>query len=160
VRGEIPIRRLLQGRGRRSLVRGVERVKFREDVAERPARAGVEVPGAPQLHTLESPEKQRNREPEAGQSPRTPAPTDAAACRSGGAVLHWLLVPSQRRPSGELVLPLRRAPETRPFRVGSCVRRTPSPKPRGRGFCVKRTHRRVVSSWLAWHALRKGRRVR
>jgi hypothetical protein len=46
-----------------------------------------------QLHALESPARRRNRGRNRGQSPRTPAPTEAAACGSGGAVFTLAAVP-------------------------------------------------------------------
>lgn len=50
---------------------GVQRVKLGEHIAERPARARVQVPGIPQVHTLEAPAGRQNREGEAGQPRRT-----------------------------------------------------------------------------------------
>ena len=44
---------------------GVQRVKLAKHIAERPARARVQFPGTPQLHTLEAPVRRQNREGEA-----------------------------------------------------------------------------------------------
>lgn len=58
---EIPLRRLLEGRGLRGAASGLERVELGEDVAEGPARAGVEGPRAPQLHAREAPARRRRK---------------------------------------------------------------------------------------------------
>lgn len=54
-RCEIPLRLLLEGRGGRGAAGGFKCVELGEDVAEGPARAGVERPGASQLQARERP---------------------------------------------------------------------------------------------------------
>ena len=83
-RREIPIRRLLQGCGLRSPAGGVQRVELREDVAERPARARVEGPGAPQLHAREGPVRTRRRKVSCDEH----QPKRGSRARIRGAGLH------------------------------------------------------------------------